>query len=33
MFEDGEIAEEGNYEQLVENGGKFKELLTFKSDN
>lgn len=33
VFENGEIAEEGNYEQLVENDGKFKELLTFKSDN
>lgn len=30
VFENGEIVEEGNYDTLVSNDGKFKELLTFK---
>ncbi len=31
VFEDGKVVEEGNYDSLVSNDGKFKELLTFKN--
>ncbi len=30
VFENGEVVEEGTYDELAINDGKFKELLTFK---